>query len=305
MGGKVPTLIASVIAILALAAAWHEYELAQNRGHSLADALQQASQLNRQLVEAKASQDQAKRQIAQLSLQNEAVRSSRSANPNRNIPTIHLSDIVKDHPEYAELHAKDVRHRIIYQYGAALLALNLPPDQLAKAKNLLVERQLSATDAMEVAQANGLAQGSPEWRAAIEQATAASAQDLDSILQTYANTSLNEFELVASTRVSSGINLGSEINDAGLPLTDAQAQAIAQASADASDRSPGAQHPPNYNTPDPTTGLTPKQTQMINQVTPALSPAQLEIYKTALLEMMQRNAIENQYGRNPATGMMP
>jgi hypothetical protein len=44
---------------------------------------------------------------------------------------------------------------------------------------------------------------------------------------------------------------------------------------------------------------------MINQVTPALSPAQLEIYKTALLEMMQRNTIENQYVRNPVTGMMP
>jgi hypothetical protein len=305
MRGKVLTLIALVIAILALIAAWHEYAVAKEFALNLADATQQKSQLNRQLTEAKASHDQAVKMIAQLNGRIAQSQSAQPKAPNRNIQTIHMSDIVKDHPEYAELHAKDVRHRIIYQYGASLLALNLPPDQLAKMKNLLVERQLSAADATEAAQENGLAQGSPEWRAAVEQATAGAAQDLNSILQSYANTSLSEFELVTSTRVSSGVNLGSEITDAGLPLTDAQAQAIAQASADASFRSPNAQPPPNYNTPDPTTGLTPKQTQMINQVTPALSPAQLEIYKTALLEMMQRNTIENQYVRNPVTGMMP
>jgi hypothetical protein len=183
--------------------------------------------------------------------------------------------------------------------------LNLPPEQLAKLKDLLVERQLSATDAMEAAQANGLEEGSPEWRAAMQQATGGIAQDLNSILQSYANTSLSEFELLTSTRVSSGMSLAEPINDAGLPLTDAQAQAIAQASADASDRSQNAPHPPGYNTPDPTTGLTPKQIQMINQVTPALSPAQLEVYKTALSEMMQVQRIENQYGRNPVTGQLP
>lgn len=305
MRGNVITLIASVIAILALAIAWHEYELTQGLVHNLGDAHQQVSQLNRQLVEAKAAGDKAKELMAQLSQQKSPTPPSQSANSNRNVQVTQLSDIIKDHPEYAELHAKDVRHRIIFQYGASLAALNLPPDQLAKVKSLLVERQLSATDAMEAARANGLVQGSPEWRTAVQQATAGTVQELDSILQTSANTSLSEFELVNNTRQSSGINLGTEMTDAGLPLTDVQALAIAKASADASFRSPNAQHPPDYNTPDPTTGLTPKQTQMINQVAPALSPAQLSLYKTALLEMMQRQTIENQYGRDPTTGMMP
>jgi len=301
MRNKLPTLIATLVAIIALAVAWREYKAAQTFTRNLTDAQQQNVQLNHQLAEAKTSRDQAVKQVAELKSRNEQ---SQAQAPNRNVQTVHLSDIIKDHPEYAELHTKDIRHRIIYQYGASLLALNLQADQLAKVKDLLVERQQSATDAMEAAQANGIAQGSREWRAAVNEATADTTQALDSLLQTSANTSLAEFELVNNTRTSSGINIGAEITDAGLPLTDAQTLAIAKASADASFRSPNAQHPPNYNTPDPTTGLTPKQTQMINQVAPALSPAQLEVYKTALLQMMQRQAIEDQYGRDPVSGMM-
>jgi len=300
--GKLPTLIATLIAIGALAVAWHEYEVAQTFTLNLTDERQQNVRLDHQLAEVKTSRDQAVQMAAQL---NRRLQQSQTQAANRNGPMVHASDIVKDHPEYAGLHAKQVRHQVLYQYAASLRALNLPPDQLAKVKDLLVERQLSATDAMEAAQANGLVEGSPEWRAAMQQAMAGVMQDLNSALQSYANTSLSEFELVTSTRVSSGMSLAEPINDAGLPLTDAQAQAIAQASADASDRSHNAPHPPGYNTPDPTTGLTPKQTQMINQVTPALSPAQLEVYKTALSEMVQVQRIENSYGRDPVTGRLP
>jgi hypothetical protein len=305
MRSKVPTLLASLIAILALAAAWHEYALAKTLTSKLAEADHQTAQLNRQLVDAKAAQDRSAKLLAQLARLSEASRPSPSPTPSRKVQMIHIADIIKDHPEYATLHDKDVRRQIIRQYGASLLALNLPADQLAKAKNLLVERAMSMTDAVEVAQANGLAQGSPEWRAAIEQAMSGVTQELNSLLQSDANTSLSEFELVSSTRVSTGNNLVPDFIDAGLPLTDAQAQVVAQASADASFRSPNAQHAPDYNTPDPTTGITPKQNQMINQVAPVLTPAQLDIYKTALFEMMQREALENQYRGNGPSVIVP
>jgi hypothetical protein len=44
---------------------------------------------------------------------------------------------------------------------------------------------------------------------------------------------------------------------------------------------------------------------MINQVAPVLSPAQLDRYKTALLEMMQRQVIENQYRGDGPSAIAP
>jgi len=298
--------VSTIVAILALAAALHEYRAAQAAARNLSDALLQSTQLRRQLAETRASHDKDKQLIEQLNRRNEQGAAPQSVNPDRQVKIVHLSDIMKEHPEFAALHAKDMRRRTIHQYGASLIALNLPADQLAKAKNLLVERDMSRADAVQAAQANGIAQGSPEWRTAIAQASEGVTQDLNSLLQTYANTSLSQLDLLNDTRASFEFNFAPDFVDAGLPLSEAQAQAIEQAGADASYRSPNAQpHPPNYNIPDPTTGITPKQNQMINQVAPVLTPAQLEIYKTSMLESMQLQAINNEYTNGGPTIIMP
>lgn len=92
--------------------------------------------------------------------------------------------------------------------------------------------------------------------------------------------------------------------DAGVPLTPAQASGLVQAMADAnyagkdsSTRLPG------YNTPDPTTGLTPHDNRIINAAALVLNPAQVQILKTDQIQNRQIAATMKQYNKSGGPAM--
>ena len=137
-------------------------QLGLNRSDSDLAIRNEAAALQRRLVAAKDARARAEKQIAQLKQSGAASAGATAPAPDPSMRTIHMSDILKDHPEYAAIMAAQARRGIILpaiRTGARRLNL-LPPEQLAKLKDLLVERNLSETDAQQAARAAGLTDGS-------------------------------------------------------------------------------------------------------------------------------------------------
>jgi hypothetical protein len=214
-----------------------------------------------------------------------------------NFVKIHVSDIIKDHPEYAALYAKDMRRNVIRQYGEALNTIGLTPEQIAKMKDLLVERTMTSMDAEQAAEAAGLDRGSQAWKDAMRQASQGVEQEIAATLGSDSASLMNRLQTSMSAHNGVQYNTAPDMTDAGVPLTPVQAEAVAQAAMDASWTNPngGTQHPPNYNTPDPTTGRTPKEDRIATQASQVLSPAQLQVLMQDQLEADQRTAIMKQY----------
>jgi hypothetical protein len=242
----------------------------------------------------KAAEAQAVRQAAQLA-QTSAWAARVKAPPQ--VTTIHLGDIIRDHPEFAALMAKETRRNVIRQYGDALNALGLPPDQAARLKELLVERSISASDAQQAAAAAGLEPGSPEFQEATQQAMQGVQVEINTLLGSDAASIMARLQTSVGARNGVLSTYAPDLADAGMPLTPVQTDALAQAAMDASYTNPkdGSLHPPDYNTPDPTTGRTPKEDRVANQVAAVLTPAQLQVFKQTQQEADQRQIIMRQY----------
>ena len=239
------------------------------------------AELRRQLASVQADQLQAEKLAAQAA-------QPRAASGER--LTIHASDVVKDHPEYAAIMAREQRRDIMRQYGAGFDSLHLRPDQLARLKDLLVERNLTSTDAQQGAKAAGLEQNTPAYWAAIKQATDTVDQELTSVLGTNCTSALQKLQMTANAQRQIQY-YASDFEQAGAPLTPEQSSALAQAFM-------GARNGPakvGFYEADPATGLSPSDNRMMETAAPALSPAQLQVMKTDLMHANQQSAILNPY----------
>jgi len=259
----------------------------------------QAIDLQHELTAAKTAQTRAEKQLADLK-QAGAVPAKAAPDDADGMKTIHISDIIKEHPEFAAVWAAQQRRNMLRQYGPALAKLNLPPDQLAKLKDLLVERDMSAMDAQQAAEAAGLKQGSPGWRDAMTQAAAAAEQDITNLMGTNGAQFLQRLQARANFENQVENTYSADFADGGAPLNPEQSAALAQAMADANyaGRST-ADRPANYNLVDPTTGLTPHESRVLQSAAATLTPAQLEIYKADLLQSHQQAAILKEYQNGP------
>jgi hypothetical protein len=250
--------------------------------------------LQHKLTSAKEAQAKADKQIAQLRANPSGAASGGDANGGRRI--IHLSDIMKDHPEYAALYAKNMRRSIDRMYGDSLGSLNLNPDQLSQLKSLLVERQMSNMDAVSAARAAGLEQGTPEWREAMQQAAQNVDQQLTALLGSNADSTLRQLQVRGNMESQVEFNYASDFTDAGAPLNPAQSTALVQAMADANyggkDEST---RPANYNEVDPATGLSPHDQRIIASAAQVLSPAQVQVLTTHQVENEQQTTIMREY----------
>jgi hypothetical protein len=276
---------------------------ASQRDAQAKEASRQISDLQHQLVVVRTEQAEA----AKLAAQSAAAATRPPAAPS--FTTIHVSDIIKDHPEYAAIYAKEMRRNVLRQYGVALNTIGLSPDQISKMKDLLVERSMSMMDAQQAAEAAGLEQGSKAWNEAMQQANQAVEQDMAAALGSDAASLMNRLQTSASAHNQVQANAAVDFMDAGMPLSPVQSEALAQAAMDASWSNPkdGSQHPPDYNTPDPTTGRTPKENRIATQVSQVLSPAQLQLFMQQQQEADQRSAIMKQYtsGSNGGYRIVP
>jgi len=257
----------------------------------------QLTDLQHRLVAAKEARTKAEAQAAKLKQGGAGVAGSPPETANDNVKTLHVSDIVKDHPEFAALWAAQQRRNVLRQYGPALAALNLPSDQLAKLKDLLVERSLSEQDAQQAAEAAGLKQGTAAWRAALQQAEAPVDQEMGALVGTDGAQFAARLQNQGSAQNQVQFTYGPDFDQAGASLNSDQAHVLALAIANASYVGLStATRPANYNQVDPDTMLTPHDNRILDAASATLSPAQLQVLKADLIEPHQQAAIMQQYG---------
>jgi len=218
---------------------------------------------------------------------------------------IHMKDLLRDHPEIAALQRKELRRSIIREYRGAIAALNLAPDQAAQLKNLLIEKSMSAADAMEAATQAGIQPNSSETHRAISQAT----KDLDQSIISLIGSDANErLEALKSTTFHSGNVIepvALDMEDAGVPLSADQSEALGLYLHELSNptKNPDASTP-GFNEADPTTWQSPLDQQFYSKAAAILTPSQLQILKSSRSEDNQRNAILDQYKASPYDGVM-
>jgi hypothetical protein len=243
-----------------------------------------------------AAKVQADKQIALLTQSGSAPDKPQGDRPDGGAKIVHISDIIKDHPEYAALYENQMRRNVDRMYGNGLNTLNLTPDQLSQLKNLLTERQMGAIDAQQAAEASGLVSGSPAWQAAMNQASQDMEGQIQALLGSNADALLEQLRARMSIQNQVQNNYSPDFADAGLPLTPDQAIGLIQAMADANySGKDTSTRPPNYNVPDPTSWLTPHDDRIINSATQILSPAQIQLLTTDQMENQQISAIMKQY----------
>ncbi len=208
---------------------------------------------------------------------------------------LHLSDLVREHPELAEMRRRDFRNAMMRNFGPVIAGLNLPPAVAARLKDLLTELQSANEDAANAASAAGLQRGSPEWRDAVRAAGLRLQQEITDTLQP--STGLNFQQLQARIGFVNQVqnDHGPALAAAGVPLTAEQSQGLVQAMADANYAGKDlSTRPANYNERD-ASGLTPHEQRILAGAAASLAPAQLDAVRTSLLEAGRMQTVLKQY----------
>jgi hypothetical protein len=295
---KIPTyyLICTIpFIVVSLGFGFYEYRTAKTTSLIVKMDQLEIDQLQHRLVGAQLSRRSGHTLESQGMVSDQRASGSEANSTHSTTRMVHISDIIKDHPEFGAIDAKETRRKIIQQYLPLLARLNLSPAQLQRAKDLLAERSLSVSDAQQAAAESGVPSESAEWNVAVNQSIQGIVQELNTILAT-SSTSLSKLDALSSSLASVNNHYVPDFVDAGISLNDDQVQVIAQAMTSASPRAGATgQVNPNYNTPDPTTGLTPKESQILSQVSSNLSPAQLQLFQADLVQNTQRQLIMSQY----------
>ena len=219
---------------------------------------------------------------------------------------IHISDILKEHPEYTGFYEKQMRRNVERMYGDGLNTLNLPADKLVQLKDLLAERQISSLDAMQAAEAAGLQRGSPEWQAAMKQAADDAQQQIAAILGPNADNTLAQLAMRARIQTAVQNTYAPDFSYAGLGLSPAQSNGLVQAMADANYAGKDTStRPANYNDVNPDSGLSPHDQRILNNAAQVLTPAQVQLLKTDQAENEKISAIMKQYQQQGPVSFVP
>jgi len=259
--------------------------------------------LQRQLTAARVARAEAEKQIARLQDGQTAAAPPERTDARTKMITLHTSDIARDHPEYAAIVAWQNRRGTLQQLGPGLAKLNLPPEQLAKLKDLLVERQASANDAQQAAVAAGMPPGSPGWQDAVKQAQAGVDQEITSVVGTDGSKFVNQLQLQANFTNTVQNSFAPDFEDAGVALSPDQTSALARAMADANYSGKDISlRPPNYNNVDPETQLSPHDDRILAAAAQSLTPAQVDILKADMIQARQKSAILRQYTTGATAG---
>lgn len=207
---------------------------------------------------------------------------------------VHVSDILRDHPEYLGLMRKETRREVMRLFGPAIAKLNLPPDKLARLKDLLTERRLANQDFINAGVQEGLQPGTPEFvqarKQAVQDITAqiSSLIGADGLAQLQYNRGVSDMAQIVTD------NFQPDFIDAGVPLTPDQ---LDQVSAVLHYQTGNHVFAPQgiSNVPDPTTWLSPQNNATLAKLAPMLTPAQLDVFKGDMMEANQRGAILASY----------
>jgi hypothetical protein len=143
-----------------------------------------------------------------------------------------MTELMKD-PEFAAAWKLEQEARLEQRYGAFFKQLNLPADQLAALKNLMIERENAGRDVWTSAAAQGM--NPRESRDQLRQLTADLQTEVDNnIKATFGESllnSLNAFNASGPQRATVN-DISQRLSYAGQPLNDSQSQQLARIIAD-------------------------------------------------------------------------
>lgn len=184
-------------------------------------------------------------------------------------------EILREHPEYAAVLRRRKARSLIATYEQGIEALGLPPAVAARLCQLLIERQLSAKDAKQVAQADGIPSRSAWLDQAVNNATTAVDAQIANLIgpegerQLQVAQRLNSYQQRVRS-ASPAFVLGGE------NLTPQQAADLAQAwySADDVTANPDSRQP-GFMTPDASTNLAPGDELLLEKAARILSPTEV------------------------------
>lgn len=308
--------VSMLLALLVLACAVLGYQYVQQKAEvtRLRGEVEAARAAGGQQVE-KLRQELAKAQVSDSQVQLQA----RAATPAPAHPVVPFTippagppavqsarnptDDMKKVPAMADLLRKQERRTLFSRYGEVFAAMNLPPDQLAKLKNLVLDQQEAPTDARDAALRAGIQDGTPEMAKAQAQAASQVAKEVQALLGAdgYA-----QFQQLAQESTMKRIiegQVGLDLADAGAPLSAEQLTTLSKIYAGVQDP----QNNPEFvammrQPPDLQTGLTALDQAIIERAAPFLSAPQLKILRQSLVDQRQQQLLTRQMTTAPNVG---
>jgi hypothetical protein len=188
---------------------------------------------------------------------------------------------IRDNPDFQKSMAIQARARLDGAYGALFKSLGLSPEQLAKFKDLLAEKQLAAADVMSAAISQGLDPRDPASRDDIAAMLSSANNDVDdSIRQALGDQKYADYKgFEATIPERNAVNqLAQRLSYTNTPLQDFQSDALVKIlSANPSPKDGRNNRSPNgigtVLNPNRTADVTP---DAVNQASSVLTPPQLD-----------------------------
>lgn len=209
------------------------------------------------------------------------------SNPAKAITVIHINDVIKGHPEYAELYVRQVRLEVMRDYANVLATLPLTPNQLTELKDLLVAQRLTTNDAGQAAIDLGVMRGSGEYRTLLEQSTADIDRQISDLVAEEDFERLRLAPRLSHYEAPIVQRIAPALFDAGLPLTPTASAALVGIIASNSGT--------KSHRPDSNTWLSPADVQFLAEAEDVVSPEQLAVIQKTWIEINRSQNILSEY----------
>jgi hypothetical protein len=200
-------------------------------------------------------------------------------------PILDFSEMRKD-PAFAALWRKQRLRTLNLQLGDTLTKLNLPPEELAKLKNLLVDRDEAAEDAREAGRDADLDQRT--LIQAVQNAMNEVNDEIKALVGAEGFSQIQSAQQTGTWKIVIQNQVGADLTAAGSPLSAEQIDALAQIYTKVHSPNGGGLASNQNGAPDPQTGLNAAAQAILDQATPLLSPAQVPVFRQSLIESVEQ-----------------
>jgi len=185
-----------------------------------------------------------------------------------------LNPFIQKDPGYAALHRLSLLREVRRYYGD-LRNLNLPPDQLTRLNNLLVNKTTAPADARDAALQQGIKENTPEFYAAVNKVSA----DADNEIKSFLGPS--GYQLLMADGTAAGEQLfmydspmERDLASAGIPLSGEQTGALMDTLQKIQSTPQAARDP-----------------ALIARAAAVLTPEQLEVFKQTIAFQSESNEL--------------
>lgn len=205
--------------------------------------------------------------------------------------TVYRADVIRAHPEYAALLEKETRRGMLARCDQLLATLDLPPAEVMRVRDLIVELFQSMADAQELARAKGLVPGSPDYAQAFERPRLEVQDSLRAALGEHYERVMM-FDVAQRYKQELETSYAVDFRDANALLTRDQTLQLAELMAGtfgrADERDPAAGAPG-------ASGLRAVEEQLLGRASQFMTPQQVEVLRSRFIEENQRAAILASY----------